>query len=388
MLKVILLPHREERIFKGGVWIYNNEISSFEGTIENGSVVRVESSRGEFLCYGFLNLDSKIMIRILSTKEDEPIDRTFFQKRIHQAILHRKQLGVCECGRLIFSEADFLPGLVVDAYGDYLVVQITSLGMERIKDEIVKLLVSECHPKGIYERSDMKVRLKEGLSEQKGTLYGEVPQDTIIQENGIDIRVDLYEGQKTGYFLDQKLNRDCLKYYVKDRVVLDCFSHTGGFALHAAKYHAKKVVACDISQKAVEEIRQNAKRNHFDQIEAICTDVFDYLRREEIADVYDVIILDPPAFTKDKHSVKKAYAGYKEINVQAMKKIRSDGYLITCSCSQHMTLDLFVRMLKESAEDSKRKVQFLQLSGQAPDHPALLSQEEQFYLKFVVLRVL
>jgi 23S rRNA (cytosine1962-C5)-methyltransferase len=249
-------------------------------------------------------------------------------------------------------------------------------------------LIEVLNPKGIYERSDSPVRVKEGLDEFKGVLYGEFDTMVTVKENGILMRVDVENGQKTGYFLDQKLNRDYLKYYVKDKVVLDCFSHTGGFALHAAKYGALRVDACDISKKAVDDIMYNASLNGFNQINGICVDVFDYLRSDDIKDKYDVIVLDPPAFTKSKDTVKKAYKGYKEINLQALKNIKNGGYLLTFSCSQHMTPVLFIQMLNEAILDCKRRVQMLDFKIQSPDHPALLSGNEQLYLKCVVLRVL
>ena len=324
---------------------------------------------------------------MLSLKEDDVIDYNFYKRRIEDAYNHRKTLGFENCYRLIFAEADYLPGLIVDKYSDVLSVQFLSYGMNKIKDDIVKILVDLIKPVGIYERSDSLVRVKEGLEEFKGVLYGEFDPMVIVKENGILMRVDVENGQKTGYFLDQKLNRDYLKYYVKDKVVLDCFSHTGGFALHAAKYGAKLVDACDISQKAVDDIMYNAGLNNFKQINGVCVDVFDYLRND-IKDKYDVIVLDPPAFTKDKSTVKKAYRGYKEINLQAMKNIKSGGYLLTFSCSQHMTPVLFMEMLNEAIFDSKRRVQMLDFKIQSPDHPALLSSNEQLYLKCVVLRVL
>ena len=386
MLNVILNKNEEENVKLGFPWVYNNEIYSFDGEIFNGEVVKVLNYNKEFVCYGFLNIESKLMVRVLSLDEDEIINEDFFRERIRYAINHRKNLGFDTSTRLIFAEADYLPGLIVDKYGDYLSVQFLCLGMDKIKDMLVKILIEELNPKGIYERSDMPVRLKEGLEEYKGILYGNFDPRVIVEENGIKFVVDIENGQKTGYFLDQKLNRDVLKYYVKDKVVLDCFSNVGGFALHACKYGAKSVDACDISKKACEDIAYNASLNGYNNLNAICVDVFDYLRND-IKDKYDVIVLDPPAFTKDKSTVKKAYRGYKEINLQAMKNIKSGGYLLTFSCSQHMTPDLFMQMVKEAAADSKRSVQFLDYKIQAPDHPALLAGNEQLYLKCIILRI-
>lgn len=386
MLKVFLDKKEEENVLNGFPWIFNNEVCGFEGPIKDGSVCTVYTFDKKFVCYGFFNSNSKIMVRVLSLNKEEIINYDFFKKRIEYAISHRETLGFSST-RLVFSEADFLPGLVVDKYGDYLSVQFMSLGMDVIKGDIVKILVEVVNPLGIYERSDVPVRKKEGLEEQKGFLYKKFDTKVIIEENGIKMQVDIENGQKTGYFLDQKLNRDYLKYYVKNKTVLDCFSHTGGFALHAAKYDAKKVTALDISQKACDDIIFNANLNPFkDKINAVCVDVFDYLRNTE--DKYDVIVLDPPAFVKTKDKVKNAIKGYKEINLQALKLINKGGYLFTYSCSQHMTSDLFFEMVQSAVKDSKRQVQFIDFKIQSPDHPTLLNSNEQLYLKCIVLRVL
>ena len=388
MLKVVLNKNEEKEKLEGFPWVFNNEIINFKGNIINGEVCEVVTSNGEFVAYGFLNTSSKIMVRILSLNKDDEINKDFFRRRIMDAVNHRKNLGFDNCCRLIFAEADFLPGLIVDKYDSYLSVQFLCLGMDKIKDMIVELLVELLQPKGIYERSDVAVREKEGLPLQKGFLYQEFDPRVLVTENDIKFIVDIENGQKTGYFLDQKLNRDILKYYAKDKFVLDCFSNVGGFALHACKYGAKKVTACDISQRACDDILNNAKLNGYEQLEVYCGDVFDFLHKDEIVDLYDVIVLDPPAFTKDKSTVKKAYRGYREINKQAMKIIKHGGYLLTFSCSQHMTPDLFMEMVSEAAKDAKRKVQFLDFRIQAPDHPALLQSEEQLYLKCLILRIL
>ena len=389
MLTIKLNKNEEKEKLEGFPWIYNNEINSFSGNIKNGEVVRVVTYDDKFVCYGFLNTNSKIMVRILSLNEADTIDTNFFRERIRTAINHRKNLFVdSNAMRLIFSEADFLPGLIVDKYNDILSVQFLSLGTDLIKKDIINILVEELNPRGIYERSDMPVRLKEGLEQVKGKLYGEFDTRVLIEENGIKFYVDVENGQKTGYFLDQKSNRDYVKYYVKGKNVLDAFSNVGGFALNAAKNGALSVDACDISERACEEIKLNAKLNNFNNINTICTDVFSLLRSDELKNKYDVIILDPPAFTKTKDTIKKAYKGYKEINLQALKLIKSGGYLLTYSCSQNMTSDLFIQMLKEASVDSKRNVQFIDFRIQSPDHPSLLSGEEQLYLKCVVLRVL
>ena len=386
MLKVILNKNEEKEKLLGFPWVFSNEINRFDGEIESGKVCEVLSNDLKFVGYGFFNSSSKIMVRFLSLNKDDVIDKEFFKNRIKYAIEHRLNLGF-SATRLIFSEADHLPGLVVDKYGDYLSVQFMSLGMDLIKKDIVDILVELLNPKGIYERSDMPVREKEGLEQTKGFLYGKFDPRVIIEEDEIKMIVDLENGQKTGYFLDQKLNRDILRLYAKNKVVLDAFSNVGGFALHAAKYQALRVDACDISKKACEDISNNAKLNGFTNINPICCDVFDYLRDQNNKDKYDVIVLDPPAFTKDKDSVKNAYKGYKEINLQALKLIKHGGYLLTFSCSQHMTMDLFFQMIKEAVRDSKRNVQFIDFRIQAPDHPSLLESVEQLYLKCIILRV-
>lgn len=390
MLSVVLNKNEEKEKILGFPWVFNNEIHSFIGdNIVSGEVVKVVTIDGKFVAYGFLNTESKIMVRILSRNESDVIDREFFKRQMQYAIEHRNNLNFKEsnCMRVIFAEADSLPGLIVDKYADYLSVQFLSLGMDKIKGMLVELLVELTGCKGIYERSDVPVREKEGLPLIKGPLYGEFDPRIEVLENGIKFIVDLAEGQKTGYFLDQKLNRDIIKYYCNGKNVLDCFSNVGGFALHACKYGASHVDACDISKKACDDILVNAKLNGFDQLDVICEDTFNLLRDPSMVNKYDTIVLDPPAFTKSKDSVKNAYKGYKEINLSAMKIIKSGGYLLTFSCSQHMTPDLFMQMINDAAADAKRSVQFLDFRIQSPDHPALLQSEEQLYLKCMILRI-
>ena len=377
MLKIKLNKYEEIEKLNGYPWIFNNEINSFDGIIKNGEVCKVYTFEDEFLCYGFLNTNSKIMVRILSLNEKDVIDKEFFRKRIKDAIEHRNTLGIRGCCRLIFSEADMLPGLVVDEYSKILSVQFMSLGMDMIKKDIIDILVEETKCLGIYERSDMPTREKEGLEQTKGFLYGEFNPRVEVVENGIKFIVDVENGQKTGYFLDQKFNRDNLKYYVRDKEVLDCFSNVGGFALHALKYGAKHVTATDISQKACDDIKYNASLNGFNNLDVLCVDVFDFLRNDP--KTYDVIVLDPPAFTKSKDTVKKAYKGYLEINTQALKKVRRGGYLLTFSCSQHMTPDLFIQVVNDAAHNAKKSVRLIDFRVQSPDHPSLLQSESELY---------
>lgn len=387
MFDVILNKNEEFNILNGAPFIYNNEVKNFNGEIESGKVCRVLNSNLEFVCYGFFNSSSKIMVRVLSLKEEDKIDYDFFYKRIKDAIGLRDSLNFDNTCRLIFSEADFLPGLVVDKYADILVCQFTSLGMYLIREDIKNILVSLLNPRGIYMRNDTNINLKEGINLDKGFLYNEFDTKVLVKENDIKFYVDVKEGQKTGYFLDQKLNRDNLKYYVKDKVVLDCFSHTGGFALNAIKNGAKKVLAVDISQKACDDILTNAKLNDFNNLEVCCEDVFEFIKDSERMKKFDVIVLDPPAFTKSKETVKSAYKGYKKINKEALLNIKKGGYLLTFSCSGHMTMDLFFEMLKEAVTESKRRVQMIDFRIQSPDHPTLLDFNS-LYLKCVILRVL
>lgn len=387
MFDVILNKNEEINILNGVPFIYNNEISKFNGEIESGKVCRVLNSNNEFVCYGFFNSSSKIMVRVLSLNENDKIDYDFFYKRIKEAISLRESLSFDNTCRLIFSEADFLPGLVVDKYADILVCQFTSLGMFLIKEDIKNILVSLLNPRGIYMRNDTNINLKEGISLDKGFLYNEFDTKVLVKENDIKFYVDVKDGQKTGYFLDQKLNRDNLKYYVKDKVVLDCFSHTGGFALNAIKNGAKKVLAVDISEKACNDILNNAKLNDFTNLDVCCDDVFEFIKNSEKMKEFDVIVLDPPAFTKSKETVKSAYKGYKKINKEALLNIKKGGYLLTFSCSGHMTMDLFFDMLKEAVSESKRRVQMIDFRIQSPDHPTLLDFNS-LYLKCVILRVL
>lgn len=386
--KVILKKGEEIRIKEGHPWIFSNEVKGFEGVISSGDICDVYTSNNEFIGRGFLNTASKIIVRMLSFDKVE-INQGFFEQRINTANNYRLSIGLYNNYRVVFGEADLLPGLIVDKYGKYLSIQILSLGMEKNKDLIIESLVKIFNPKGIMERSDASVRKKEGLEEFKGQIYNAPfdPQVT-IEENGVLLKVDLENGQKTGYFLDQKTNRKAIETYVKDKVVLDCFSHTGGFALHALKFGAKRVVAVDISQKACDDILENAHLNNFNNLSVECVDVFDYLRREENKNKFDVIILDPPAFTKSKDTVEKAYKGYKEINMSALKMLPSGGILFTFSCSQHMTPALFLEMLKDAATDSGKTVQMIDFKIQSPDHPTRLGSDESLYLKCVVLRVL
>ena len=307
--------------------------------------------------------------------------------RIKAAKDSRTALGYDNCYRAVFAEADNLPALIVDKYSDYLVCQFLSLGTDKQKGKIVDCLVKVFNPKGIYERSDVGVRQKEGLDERTGVLFGEVPDKIVITENGLKMSVDVKNGQKTGYFLDQKENRLAARRYAKGKV-LDCFCNSGGFSLNCA-LSAKEVISCDISKTALENVEENASLNGFTNIKTKCADVFDALREyKNNGEKFDLVILDPPAFCKSASEVKDAYRGYKDINVLGMKLVKSGGYLISSSCSHYMTFPLFEKMLVESAKESGKTVRTVEIKSQAPDHPSLLCAEETQYLKFFVLQVM
>ena len=388
MYVLTLKKGEEKRILAGHPWVYANEVQKIEGKDSQGSIAKVLANNGKFIGYGYINHLSKIIVRIL-TRDDAIIDRDFFYKRIYDSNKRRLELGYSNNYRSVFGENDLLPGLIVDKYGDYLSVQFLSLGMDIRKDMIVDILKEVFSPKGIYERSDVSVREKEGLQLIKGPLYGEFNPKVEIIENGIKLLVDLENGQKTGYFLDQKENRANLKNYVKEKEVLDCFCNVGGFSLCASYYGAKKVTAIDISELAISQVKEHVALNKLNNIETICDDVFEKLReyRHE-KKKFDVIILDPPAFTKSKDTVKAGYLGYRDINILALKLLNKNGILITCSCSQHLTLNLFLDMIKESVAFSGVNAQLVELRTQGKDHASLIGSDEGLYLKLAVVRVL
>lgn len=384
--KVYLKKGEERRILAGHSWVYANEVAKIEGKDKNGALAEVFSHDGRFIGKGYLNHASKILIRIF-IRGDMADDAAFYEAALLKADDYRRKLGYKNCYRMVFGEADNLPALIVDKYGDYLAVQCLSLGIDMRKALIVDILVKLFSPKGIYERSDVAVRKKEGLPEIKQVLYGEVPDYCEIEENGLKMLVDIKNGQKTGYFLDQKENRFAVRKYAKGNV-LDCFCNSGGFSLNAATV-ADSVTACDISELALKNVQDNATINGIKNIETLCGDVFEVLRnfkREKRQ--FDTVILDPPAFCKSASEVKDAYRGYKDINLTAMKIVKSGGFLVTCSCSHYMTTALFEKMLIEAARESGRVVRYVEIKTQAPDHPALLSAEETQYLKFFVLQVI
>ncbi|TNF07453.1 MAG: class I SAM-dependent rRNA methyltransferase [Bacillota bacterium] len=388
MCQIYLKPKEEFRILEGHPWVFSNEIDRIEGPIKSGEIAYVYSYKNQFIGKGFLNTSSKIFVRILSRIIDEDIDQSFFENIILESNKARIDLGYDNSYRVLFGESDGIPGFIVDKYGDYLSIQVLSYGIDIRKQMFIDILVKIFKPKGIYERSDVSVRKKEGLDLFKGTVYGHVPEKIRIKENELLMEVDIINGQKTGSFLDQQDNHKSIKPYVKNKKVLDCFSHIGGFGLHAAYYGASEVICTDISETAVQQIEVNATLNQLSQVKTIKADVFNLLRDyQEKHEFFDVIILDPPAFAKKADDIKKAYQGYKEINLQALKLIKNNGYLVTCSCSHYMTPSLFLDMLIDASKDAKKSTQMIEFRIQGKDHPARLGSDESLYLKMVVLRV-
>lgn len=393
----IRLKRGEGRAFKaGGPWIYDNEIAEILGEPADGGIVRIEDYNGYPLGVGFLNRASTIAVRVLSRDAGAVIDRDFLERRVRAAWQYRKDTVDTSSCRVIFGEADFLPGLVVDKFADVLVVESLALGIDRLKSTILSLLVDLLKEdgisvRGIYERSDAKVRLKEGMERVKGFLSD--PFDPVVEivENGVRYQVDVAEGQKTGFFLDQKYNRLAIQPLARGGRVLDCFTHTGAFALNCAQAGAAQVTAVDISQEAVALTQRNAALNGLEgKVEARQADVFDLLTQLAQAGghPYDYIILDPPAFTKSGATVKNAFRGYKEINYKAMKLLPRGGYLATCSCSHFMTPALFCQMLREAAADAAVSLRQIADRRQAPDHPILWGVPETEYLKFYLFQVI
>ena len=392
MYIVKLKKNEEKRIINGHPWIYANEVESITGKDTQGSICKVISHNEEFIGIGYINHASKIIVRILDYKERD-IDEEFFYERLNNANNRRLELGYTDNYRLCFGESDLLPGLIVDRYNNKLVVQILTLGMEVRKQLIINSLVrifdGENNPDfGIYERSDVDSRLKEGLSLRKGFLYREFPTCEIINENGIKLRVDFENGQKTGYFLDQKENREIIRKYVLGKDVLDCFCNVGGFSLNASVGGAKSVTSLDISKLAIAEVEENAKLNNITNINTCVCDVFDKLREyKKEGKKFDVIILDPPAFIKTVDAIKSGYNGYLDINTIALKLLNKGGYLVTCSCSQHLTLQLFMKMIEESVVRSKVTGRLVELRFQGRDHATLLNYQEALYLKVGIINV-
>ncbi|HMM23153.1 MAG TPA: class I SAM-dependent rRNA methyltransferase [Selenomonadales bacterium] len=389
MAKVIIRKGAQHRIEGGHPWVYQTELDRIEGEFQPGDIVDVYNFRRRFIGRGYINPRSQIIVRIL-TREQEPIDREFFRRRLEKAWQYRQRfLAEPDYCRLVFGEADFLPALIVDKFGPYLVIQTLALGIDVHKDLIISLLDEMFSPAGIYERNDVPVRELEGMEQQKGYIKGHFPTLIQVRENDIPFYADIEGGQKTGFFYDQRENRTTLRPFVKGAEVLDCFCHTGSFSIHAALYGAKSVTGVDISAEAVALARKNAVLNG---VEDRCTfqeaNAFDILRTlSDAKKTYDVVILDPPAFTKSRSNIEGAARGYKEINLRGLKLVRPGGYLVTCSCSYHMDEELFLAIVLDAARDARRTIRQIEHRTQGKDHPILPAAPETHYLKYLVLEV-
>ncbi len=392
---VCTLKKGEGRTLKaGGMWVFDNEIDSVMGAFENGDIVTIQDFDGYFLGYGYINMHSKIRIRLLSRKKDAVIDAVFMEQRVRDAWNYRKETIDTDSCRLIFGEADFLPGIVIDKFSDVLVVESLALGIDRWKlvivDLVKKILAEDgVQIRGVYERSDAKVRLQEGMERSKGFIGESFDTKVEIVENGVRYQVDVEDGQKTGFFLDQKNNRASIHRICKGKKVLDCFTHTGSFALNAGIAGAESVIGVDASQLAVDQATENAKLNGLeDRVKFICEDVFELLPRlEGEGEKFDVVILDPPAFTKSRNSIKNAVKGYREINLRGLKLVKNGGYLVTCSCSHFMDPQLFAKTIREAANGAHKRLRQVEFRTQACDHPILWAADESYYLKFYIFQV-
>lgn len=392
---IVTLKKGEGRIIKaGGLWIFDNEIDTITGSFKNGEIVNVRDFDGYPMGRGYINQNSKIRIRLMTRHIDQPIDEEFLRMRVQNAWDYRKTTVDTASCRIIFGDADFLPGLVVDKYEDVLVVQCLALGMEAFKLTIVNLLkeilkADGIQIRGVYERSDANERTKEGLNKVKGFIGDEFDTSVEIQENGVRYLVDVVNGQKTGFFLDQKYNRLAMQRICKGKKVLDCFTHMGTFALNAGLAGATDVTGLDISEYAIQQAQENAKRNHLEQtVHFRCANVLDELPRlAQEGEKYDVVILDPPAFTKSREATKNAIKGYREINMKGLKLVKDGGYLATCSCSHFMTQELLAKTIQEAARSAHKRLRQVEFRTQSPDHPILWAADESYYLKFFIFQV-
>jgi 23S rRNA (cytosine1962-C5)-methyltransferase len=402
---IVTLKKGEGRTIKaGGAWVFDNEVATIEGHFKNGDVVEVHDFDGYRMGRGFINQNSKIRVRMMSRNPEQMIDDAFLEKRVRDAWNYRKVVmheGDLNCCRVIFGEADWLPGLVVDKYADVLVVECLALGMDRFKEKIVDILKKVMAEdgiviKGVYERSDAPVRKKEGLEPYKGFIGDEFDTNVEIVENGIHYMVDVVNGQKTGFFLDQKYNRLAMQGIISglkrsDEHVkaLDCFTHMGTFALNMGLAGADEVTGLDISEYAVSQATANSERNGLsDRVKFRAANVLDELPRlYEAGEKYDVLVLDPPAFTKSREATKNAIKGYREINMKGLKLVRDGGYFATCSCSHFMTQDLFIEVIGQAAKAVHKRLRQVEFRTQAPDHPILWASDESYYLKFLTFQV-
>lgn len=427
MARVLLQKNRKKRLEAGHPWVFQSEVLEIQGDVEPGEIVEVANHQGHFLAKGYINPASQMIVRLLSYNQAESIDYNFFLRRIREAASFRERfVDNPRACRVIYGEADFLPGLIVDRYEDVLVAQVLSLGMEKRLDWIRDALVEVFQPAGIYLRNDVPVRELEGLAQEKRVLFGECPREIMIEENGLKYYVDIVEGQKTGFFYDQRENRAAIAPLMKgwgekhgvtlqevemngERMVmpvdkrgkvvknpfwdgaevLECFTHTGSFTLNACRHGAKKVTALDISEHAIETARRNVTINGFlHRVEFVVANAFDYLRENvEAGRSWDVVILDPPAFAKSRGAVKGACRGYKDINLHGMKLVRPGGYLVTASCSYHMSPELFLDTIQAAALDAKKILRLIEWRGAGKDHPQISGADEAHYLKFAIFEV-
>jgi 23S rRNA (cytosine1962-C5)-methyltransferase len=389
MIPVVLKKRIGLRIEKGHPWIFGNEIAKAEETIKPGDIVTVFNSDGKFIGKGFINPKSQITIRLLTRVENEEIDDRFFQQKIETAWAYRKRLGYIENCRLVFGEADGLPALIIDKFGDHFVIQTLALGMDIWKPIIVDSLFRIFKSNKIYERNDVPVRELEGMTQQKGHLLAPFDTRIIVKENGLQFEADLENGQKTGYFLDQQDNRRAIRHIVKDADVLGAFCYTGSFEIHAGYYGARSVLGLDISVSAIEMARKNAMLNGLDgkvQFEAL--NAFDVLKKwSRETRKFDVVMLDPPAFTKSRENIGKAITGYKEINLRGMKLLRSGGFLVTSSCTNLVSPQIFLDTIQDAARDAGKKIKQVLFQTQSPDHPVVWALENTHYLKFLIVEV-
>lgn len=392
---IVELKKGEGRLLKsGGMWVFDNEIQNIRGDYLNGGLVQVNDYNGYGQGIGFINTNSKITVRLLTRNINQTIDDEFFKMRLLDAWNYRKTVVDTSSCRIVFGEADFLPGIVIDKFSDVLVVESLALGIDKFKLKLVELLKNILLEdgiviKGVYERSDAKVRLNEGMERIKGFIGEEFDTNVHIVENGVKYVVDVKDGQKTGFFLDQKYNRLAVQKLCRNKRVLDCFTHTGSFALNAGIAGAMEVTGVDASELGVHQAQINAKLNGLeDKVKFICEDVFELLPElEKRGEKYDVIILDPPAFTKSRSSVKNAIKGYREINFRAMKLINDGGFLATCSCSHFMTYELFTETINQAARNVHKRLRQVEYRTQAADHPILWAADESYYLKFYIFQV-
>ena len=390
MAKFYLRKKIGDRVVNGHPWVFANELGDSEGDYKAGDIVDVHSSNGTYIGSGYINPSSLIRIRILTRNKQEPINEDFFYNKLLAAWEYRKQLGYVENCRLIFGEADGMPALIIDKFNDYFVIQSMDLGIDLWKQAIVDAINKIFNPKGIYERNDVPVRELEGLQQIKGFLSEPFDTNIIINENGLQFHVDIANGQKTGYFLDQQDNRRAIANIVKGASVLEAFCYTGTFSVHAAHYGAKKVLGLDISEQAVEKAKANALLNGYQNIcDFKAVNAFDYLKQiSKEQQQFDVVILDPPAFTKSREHIQKAVTGYKEINLRGMKLVKPGGFLVSASCTNLVPPDLFLKTIEMAAKDAKRKLRQVTWQTQAADHPIVWHIPNTQYLKFLIVQVM